>query len=91
MVRQVNLPFSNVGWMLRDTLGQSPSHPLASDTPSFEQHFRYVGRTKDQRGTMIPSEAPLLHNQVKLVDPVDRQAHGGPWVEGCPPRSPCRR
>nr|KAF6397351.1 mitochondrial ribosomal protein L24 [Rousettus aegyptiacus] len=35
-------------------------------------HFRYVGRTRDQRGTMIPSEAPLLHNQVKLVDPVDR-------------------
>ncbi|EHA99538.1 39S ribosomal protein L24, mitochondrial [Heterocephalus glaber] len=32
-------------------------------------HFRYVGRTKDSRGTMIPSEAPLLHNQVKLVDP----------------------
>lgn len=48
-------------------------------------HFRYVGRTRDQRGTMIPSEAPLLHNQVKLVDPVDRQAHGRLWVEGCPP------
>lgn len=25
---------------------------------------------------MIPSEAPLLHHQVKLVDPVDRQAQG---------------
>ena len=33
---------------------------------------------------MIPSEAPLLHNQVKLVDPVDRQAHG-PGAEGFPP------
>lgn len=28
---------------------------------------------------MIPSEAPLLHNQVKLVDPMDRQA---PWGSG---------
>lgn len=90
MVRQVNLPFSSVGWMLRDALGQSPSHTLVSDTPSFGQHFRYVGRTRDQRGTMIPSEAPLLHNQVKLVDPVDRQAHGGLWVEGCPPSDTCR-
>jgi len=41
-------------------------------------HYRYVGRTGEYRGTMIPSEAPLLHNQVKLVDPVDRQAHGAP-------------
>lgn len=37
-------------------------------------HYRYIGRTKDHRGTMIASEAPLLHHQVKLVDPVDRQA-----------------
>lgn len=27
MVRQVNLPFSSMGWMLQDALGQSPSHP----------------------------------------------------------------
>ncbi|KAL1777839.1 39S ribosomal protein L24, mitochondrial [Sigmodon hispidus] len=39
-------------------------------------HFRYIGGTKDHRGTMIPSEAPLLHHQVKLVDPVDRQEQG---------------
>lgn len=32
---------------------------------------------------MIPSEAPLLHNQVKLVDPVDRQACGA-LVRGLP-------
>lgn len=51
-------------------------HPLVSDTPSFGQHYRYVGRTRDSRGTMVPSEAPLLHSQVKLVDPVDRQAWG---------------
>ncbi|OBS65163.1 hypothetical protein A6R68_06279 [Neotoma lepida] len=44
-------------------------------------HYRYVGRTKDHRGTMIPSEAPLLHHQVKLVDPVDRQAQR-PLVKG---------
>jgi hypothetical protein len=30
---------------------------------------------------MIASEAPLLHHQVKLVDPVDRQAQG-PLVKG---------
>lgn len=48
------------------------------DHLSFGQHYRYVGRTGEYRGTMIPSEAPLLHNQVKLVDPVDRQAHGAP-------------
>ncbi|OWK04502.1 MRPL24, partial [Cervus elaphus hippelaphus] len=29
-------------------------------------HYRYVGKTVDFRGTMVPSEAPLLHNQVKL-------------------------
>ncbi|KAH0515183.1 39S ribosomal protein L24, mitochondrial [Microtus ochrogaster] len=46
-------------------------------------HYRYVGRTMDHRGTMIPSEAPLLHHQVKLVDPVDRQAHR-PLVKGKP-------
>ncbi|EFB18494.1 hypothetical protein PANDA_016707, partial [Ailuropoda melanoleuca] len=46
-------------------------------------HYRYVGKTGEYRGTMIPSEAPLLHNQVKLVDPVDRQVHGA-LVRGKP-------
>ncbi|KAB0387632.1 hypothetical protein FD755_002588 [Muntiacus reevesi] len=36
-------------------------------------HYRYVGKTVDFRGTMVPSEAPLLHSQVKLVDPMDRK------------------
>ncbi|KAF0880544.1 RM24 protein, partial [Crocuta crocuta] len=47
-------------------------------------HYRYVGKTVDSRGTMIPSEAPLLHRQVKLVDPVDRQARGA-LAEGLKP------
>lgn len=42
-------------------------------------HYRYIGRTKDHRGTMIPSEAPLLHHQVKLVDPVDRKPTEIEW------------
>uniref|UniRef100_A0A8C5KSW7 Mitochondrial ribosomal protein L24 n=2 Tax=Jaculus jaculus TaxID=51337 RepID=A0A8C5KSW7_JACJA len=42
-------------------------------------HYRYVGKTKYHRGTMIPSEAPLLHNQVKLVDPVDRKPTDIEW------------
>jgi len=42
-------------------------------------HYRYVGRTGEYRGTMIPSEAPLLHNQVKLVDPVDRKPTEVEW------------
>ncbi|XP_051013384.1 39S ribosomal protein L24, mitochondrial isoform X1 [Acomys russatus] len=42
-------------------------------------HYRYIGRTKDHRGTMIPSEAPLLHNQVKLVDPADRKPTEIQW------------
>ncbi|XP_068397148.1 large ribosomal subunit protein uL24m isoform X2 [Eschrichtius robustus] len=42
-------------------------------------HYRYIGKTVDYRGTMIPSEAPLLHNQVKLVDPVDRKPTEVEW------------
>ncbi|XP_005411756.1 PREDICTED: 39S ribosomal protein L24, mitochondrial [Chinchilla lanigera] len=42
-------------------------------------HFRYIGRTKDSPGTMIPSEAPLLHNQVKLLDPMDRKPTEIEW------------
>ncbi|KAF6075239.1 mitochondrial ribosomal protein L24 [Phyllostomus discolor] len=79
IVRQLNLLFFSMGWMLR-AVSKSPSHPLISDNPSsFGQHYRYVGRTKDHRGTMIPSEAPLLHNQVKLVDPVDRKPTEVEW------------
>ncbi|XP_063106446.1 large ribosomal subunit protein uL24m isoform X1 [Cavia porcellus] len=42
-------------------------------------HYRYIGKTKDSPGTMIPSEAPLLHNQVKLVDPMDRKPTEIEW------------
>ncbi|KAM4861580.1 large ribosomal subunit protein uL24m isoform 1-T6 [Thomomys bottae] len=42
-------------------------------------HYRYVGRTQDHPGTLIPSEAPLLHNEVKLVDPVDRKPTEIEW------------
>ncbi|XP_036609397.1 39S ribosomal protein L24, mitochondrial [Trichosurus vulpecula] len=42
-------------------------------------HFRYIGRSKDYRGTMIPSEAPLLFRQVKLVDPADRKPTEVEW------------
>ncbi|XP_049638303.1 39S ribosomal protein L24, mitochondrial isoform X2 [Suncus etruscus] len=44
-------------------------------------HYRYVGKTLETRGTMVPSEAPLLHRQVKLVDPMDRQVQEalGQW------------
>uniref|UniRef100_A0A673U2P7 Large ribosomal subunit protein uL24m n=1 Tax=Suricata suricatta TaxID=37032 RepID=A0A673U2P7_SURSU len=42
-------------------------------------HYRYVGKTADSRGTMIPSEAPLLYRQVKLVDPVDRKPTDVEW------------
>lgn len=41
--------------------------------------FRYIGGTKDHPGTMIPSEVPLLHNQVKLVDPEDRKPTEIQW------------
>ncbi|XP_028911818.1 39S ribosomal protein L24, mitochondrial [Ornithorhynchus anatinus] len=42
-------------------------------------HFRYIGRTEDHYGTMIPSEAPLLHDQVTLVDPTDRKPTTIEW------------
>lgn len=61
----------------------APLFPGAEATAFLHQHYRYVGKTADFRGTMIPSEAPLLHNQVKLVDPVDRQAHAA-LVRGLP-------
>ncbi|XP_003892888.1 39S ribosomal protein L24, mitochondrial [Papio anubis] len=42
-------------------------------------YYRYIGKTMEYRGTMIPSEAPLLHRQVKLVDPMDRKPTEIEW------------
>ncbi|KAM4663109.1 large ribosomal subunit protein uL24m [Discoglossus pictus] len=42
-------------------------------------HYRYVGRTDDYRGTYVASEAPLLVNQVALVDPTDRTPTETEW------------
>ncbi|XP_072283919.1 large ribosomal subunit protein uL24m [Pyxicephalus adspersus] len=42
-------------------------------------HYRYVGRMGDYRGTYVPSEAPLLVNQVALVDPTDREPTEIEW------------
>lgn len=36
------------------------------------QHYRYVGKTPDYRGTYIASEAPLMVRDVSLIDPSDR-------------------
>lgn len=41
---------------------------------NFFQHYRYVGRSGDYRGTYIASEAPLLLKDVMLIDPTDRWA-----------------
>ncbi|KAM9294033.1 large ribosomal subunit protein uL24m [Gastrophryne carolinensis] len=42
-------------------------------------HYRYVGRSGDYRGTYVASEAPLLLNQVSLVDPTDRKPTEVEW------------
>ncbi|KAE8588273.1 hypothetical protein XENTR_v10022442 [Xenopus tropicalis] len=42
-------------------------------------HYRYVGRTEEYRGTYVASEAPLLLNQVSLVDPTDRKPTDIEW------------
>ncbi|KAG9466024.1 hypothetical protein GDO78_017342 [Eleutherodactylus coqui] len=42
-------------------------------------HYRYVGQSGDYRGTYVPSEAPLLVNQVALVDPTDRKPTEVEW------------
>ncbi|XP_053330280.1 39S ribosomal protein L24, mitochondrial [Spea bombifrons] len=42
-------------------------------------HYRYVGRTGDYRGTYVASEAPLLLNQVSLIDPTDRKPTEVEW------------
>nr|XP_021139314.1 39S ribosomal protein L24, mitochondrial [Columba livia] len=34
--------------------------------------YRYINRTAKYAGTYIASEAPLLLNQISLVDPEDR-------------------
>ncbi|NXW59580.1 RM24 protein, partial [Eurystomus gularis] len=36
-------------------------------------HYRYINRTAKYTGTYIASEAPLLLNQIALVDPEDRR------------------
>ncbi|XP_053561277.1 39S ribosomal protein L24, mitochondrial [Bombina bombina] len=42
-------------------------------------HYRYVNKTDDYRGTYVKSEAPLLVNQVSLVDPTDREPTEIEW------------
>uniref|UniRef100_V9LA61 Large ribosomal subunit protein uL24m n=1 Tax=Callorhinchus milii TaxID=7868 RepID=V9LA61_CALMI len=42
-------------------------------------HYRWVGRSSNSRGTYIASEAPLLVNHVRLVDPSDRKATEVEW------------
>ncbi|XP_069474367.1 large ribosomal subunit protein uL24m [Ambystoma mexicanum] len=42
-------------------------------------HFRYVGKAGQYRGTYVASEAPLLLNQVSLVDPTDRKPTTVEW------------
>ncbi|NWU96430.1 RM24 protein, partial [Upupa epops] len=42
-------------------------------------HYRYVNRTAKYSGTYIASEAPLLLNQISLVDPEDRKPAEVAW------------
>ncbi|XP_060112683.1 large ribosomal subunit protein uL24m [Heteronotia binoei] len=42
-------------------------------------HYRYVGKTAIHPGTYVASEAPLLVNQVALVDPTDRNPTEVEW------------
>lgn len=42
-------------------------------------HYRYVGKSGDYKGTYVPSEAPLLLNQVSLVDPTDKKPTETEW------------
>ncbi|XP_049641773.1 LOW QUALITY PROTEIN: 39S ribosomal protein L24, mitochondrial-like [Suncus etruscus] len=42
-------------------------------------HYLYIGKTLETRETMVPSEAPLLHRQVKLVDPMDKKPTEVQW------------
>lgn len=45
---------------------------LAPPSPPPPQHYRYIGKSGDYRGTYIGSEAPLLLKNISLVDPTDR-------------------
>ncbi|XP_075995303.1 large ribosomal subunit protein uL24m [Genypterus blacodes] len=42
-------------------------------------HYRYIGRTDDYRGNYIASEAPLLLQNVALVEPSDRKPTEVEW------------
>ncbi|XP_032831810.1 large ribosomal subunit protein uL24m [Petromyzon marinus] len=42
-------------------------------------HYRYTGRTPTFSGMYVASEAPLLVNDVALVDPTDRKAANVEW------------
>ncbi|XP_027598269.1 39S ribosomal protein L24, mitochondrial [Pipra filicauda] len=42
-------------------------------------HYRYINRTAKYSGTYIASEAPLLLNQISLVDPEDRKPTEVEW------------
>uniref|UniRef100_A0A672KQB2 Large ribosomal subunit protein uL24m n=1 Tax=Sinocyclocheilus grahami TaxID=75366 RepID=A0A672KQB2_SINGR len=46
---------------------------------TFFQHYRYIGRSGDYRGTYIASEAPLLLKDVTLIDPTDRKPTDTEW------------
>ncbi|KAG9279513.1 probable 39S ribosomal protein L24, mitochondrial [Astyanax mexicanus] len=42
-------------------------------------HYRYVGKAGDYRGTYIANEAPLLLNNISLIDPTDRKPTETQW------------
>ncbi|XP_063803197.1 large ribosomal subunit protein uL24m [Pseudophryne corroboree] len=42
-------------------------------------HYRYVGKSADYMGQYVASEAPLLINNVALVDPTDRKPTEVEW------------
>ncbi|XP_064201504.1 large ribosomal subunit protein uL24m [Anguilla rostrata] len=42
-------------------------------------HYRYIGKSADYRGTYVTSEAPLLLNDISLVDPSDRKPTEVEW------------
>ncbi|KAI1229914.1 hypothetical protein IHE44_0010619 [Lamprotornis superbus] len=59
--------------------GEPVASPAYSVTPVPLQHYRYVNRTAKYSGTYIASEAPLLLNQISLVDPEDRKPTEVEW------------
>ncbi|XP_028316998.1 large ribosomal subunit protein uL24m [Gouania willdenowi] len=42
-------------------------------------HYRYIGKSDDYRGTYIASEAPLLLQNIALIDPADRKPTEVEW------------